>query len=45
MPLTDKDDEEELIAVITAAVAMILEKPASGFRVVSFKPRPVWKWI
>ena len=36
-------DEEELIAVITAAVSAALQKPASGFRVVSFKKRSGWK--
>ena len=38
-------DETELIAVITAAIAMILKKPASGFKVVSFKKRNNWKNI
>ena len=40
---TVEEDEEELIAVITAAVAMVLMKPVSGFRVVSFKQRTGWK--
>ena len=39
------EDEEELIAVITAAVAMSVQKPVSGFRVVSFKQRNGWKQI
>ena len=40
-----EENEEELIAVITAAVAAFLKKPASGFRVVSFKKRTGWKWL
>jgi len=38
-------NETELIAVITASVAAILEKPVSGFRVVAFKQRTGWKLI
>ena len=38
------DDDDEIIAVITAAIAAILQKPASGFRVVSFKKRGNWKY-
>jgi len=38
-------EEEELIAVITAAISAFLRKPASGFRVVSFKKRGNWKNI
>ncbi|MCL1859740.1 MAG: OadG family protein [Oscillospiraceae bacterium] len=40
-----EENEEELIAVITAAVASVLDKPVSGFRVVSFKQRTGWKQI
>lgn len=36
-------DEEELIAVITAAISAITKKPASGFRVTSFKKRGNWQ--
>jgi len=39
------EDEEELIAVITAAVSAFLSKPVSGFRVVSFKKRDGWKLV
>ena len=39
----NEEDEEELIAVITAAVSAVLKKPASGFKVVSFKKREGWK--
>ena len=39
----EDENEEELIAVITAAVAAILQKSVSGFRVVSFKKRSNWK--
>jgi sodium pump decarboxylase gamma subunit len=39
----NEEDEEELIAVITAAVAAILKKPVSGFRVVSFKKKNNWR--
>lgn len=38
-----EQDEEELIAVISAAVAAVLNKPVSGFRVVSFKQRNGWR--
>ena len=41
----DEEDENELIAVITAAVAAVLQKPVSGFRVVSFKKRSGWKLL
>ena len=41
----NEEDEEELIAVITAAVSAILKKPVSGFKVVSFKKREGWKLI
>lgn len=37
------EDEEELIAVITAAISAVLKKPVSGFRVVSFKKRGNWR--
>ena len=37
------EDEEELIAVISAAVAAVLKKPVSGFRVVAFKKRGNWQ--
>lgn len=30
-------DDEELVAVITAAVASMMDKPATSFRVVSFR--------
>ena len=40
-----EEDENELIAVISAAVSMILNKPVSGFKVVSFKKRGNWKNI
>ena len=45
----NEESEEELIAVITAAIAMIInecnsfQKPVSGFNVVSFKKRSNWK--
>jgi sodium pump decarboxylase gamma subunit len=39
MPETN---EEELIAVITAAISAATQKPASGFRVTSFKKRGNW---
>ena len=39
----EKNDEEELIAVISAAVAAMLNKPVSGFRVVAFKKRGNWQ--
>jgi sodium pump decarboxylase gamma subunit len=39
---TEDEDEEETIAAITAAISVVLEKPASGFRVVSFKKRNNW---
>ena len=35
-------EDEELIAVISAAIAAFLQKPVSGFRVVSFKQRGNW---
>lgn len=41
----DEENEEKLIAVISAAIAMILKKPVSGFKVVSFKKRNNWKNI
>lgn len=31
------DDEEEIVAAITAAISVMLDKPQSAFRVVSFK--------
>ena len=37
--------EEELVAIIAAAIAAALKKPLSGFRVVSFKKRAVWKYL
>jgi sodium pump decarboxylase gamma subunit len=37
------DDEKETVAAITAALSVVLEKPVSGFRVVSFKKRSNWK--
>ena len=37
------ENEEELIAVITAAVSAVLQKSVSGFRVVSFKQKHNWK--
>jgi len=40
-----EEDDEELIAVIAAAVSAVLRKPVSGFRVVSFKKREGWKLI
>ena len=40
-----EETKEELIAVITAAVAMSMQKPVSGFRVVFFKQRNGWKQI
>ena len=40
---TYTENEEELIAVITAAISAITQKPASGFRVTSFKKRSGWK--
>ena len=39
------ENEEELIAVIAAAISAFLKKPVSGFRVVSFKKRGNWKNI
>ncbi|MCL2157770.1 MAG: OadG family protein [Oscillospiraceae bacterium] len=41
----NESEEDELVAVISAAVAAALEKPVSGFRVVSFKKRNDWKFI
>ena len=41
----DEENEEELIAVIAAAISAFLKKPVSGFRVVSFKKRGNWKNI
>ena len=41
----EDEEEEEAIAVITAAVSAALEKPVSGFRVVSFKKRNEWKFM
>jgi len=38
------DDDDEIIAVITAAIAAVLQKPTSGFKVVSFKKRGNWKY-
>ena len=38
------ESEEELIAVITAAISAITKKPASGFRVTSFKKRGNWRF-
>lgn len=35
-------ENEELIAVIMAAIAASMQKPVSGFRVVSFKERGRW---
>ena len=35
-------NEEELIAVITAAIVAATQKPASGFKVTSFKKRGDW---
>ena len=43
VPEAANENEEELIAVITAAIAAALTKPVSGFRVVSFKKRGNWK--
>ena len=42
---TENLEDEEVIAVITAAIAMSVQKPVSGFRVVSFKQRNGWKQI
>ena len=42
---TAETEEAEIIAVITAAVASVLDKPLSGFRVVSFKKRSEWKHV
>jgi len=39
----EKNDEEELIAVISAAIAAVLKKPTSEFRVVAFKKRNNWQ--
>ena len=39
------EDNEELIAVISAAISAFLKKPVSGFRVVSFKKRGSWSNI
>jgi hypothetical protein len=41
----ENENEGELIAVIAAAVASFLQKPISGFRVVSFKERSRWKFF
>ena len=40
----DNTTEEELIAVITAAISAMTQKHPSGFRVVSFKKRGNWKF-
>jgi sodium pump decarboxylase gamma subunit len=37
------EDENEIIAAITAAVSCVMDKPVSGFKVVSFKKRNDWK--
>ena len=39
---TEEESEEEMVAAITAAISAVLEKPLSGFRVVSFKKRNNW---
>jgi len=41
----DEENEEELIAVISAAVSVFLKEPVSGFKVVSFKKRGSWSNI
>jgi len=38
-----QNDDEELIAVISAAIAAVLKKPVSRFRVVAFKKRGNWQ--
>jgi len=38
----DGENEEEIVAVITAAIAASLGKPLLDFRVVSFKRRGDW---
>ena len=38
-----EEGEDELIAVIAAAVSSVLKKPVSDFRVVSFKKRSNWR--
>lgn len=40
-----EENEDEIIAVISAAISAFLKKPVSGFRVVSFKKRGNWKTI
>jgi len=40
-----KENDEELIAVIAAAVFVMTNKPLSAFRVVSFKERKNWNLI
>ena len=42
--IEDNATEEELIAVITAAISAMTQKHPSGFRVVSFKKRGSWKF-
>jgi len=42
---SEDENEEEIIAVISAAISAFLKKPVSGFRVVSFKKRGNWKTI
>ena len=34
---TPQEDEGEIVAAITAALSVVLEKPAASFRIVSFK--------
>ncbi|MDD3765769.1 MAG: hypothetical protein PHF89_01105 [Eubacteriales bacterium] len=36
-PLTSAGDEEEIVAVISAAIAAYLDKPSSSIRITSFR--------
>jgi sodium pump decarboxylase gamma subunit len=36
-PVVSESDDEEVIAAITAAISVMLDKPQSAFRVVSFR--------
>lgn len=39
IPVAEADNTEEIVAAITAAISMYSDRPASSFRVVSFKKK------
>ena len=39
IPVAEADNMEEIVAAITAAISMYSDKPASSFRVVSFRKK------